>query len=207
MCRRGHPRPPNLKQARMDQERDQNTRGDSESSRGVVTTVTSIFGPVVANVHLYMSASTQFHWSMFSSLVAETCGVRSTGCWLVSGSRCVYLLGRCAPCVWISTPVPPHTDPLPARSSNPVKHLQHHRLKKSRRTHPGPGAPLRAGSTQPNRKCQETRDKKSQHQKTLHPSSGREIEGRGKQERHHQDRPLSSHQTAESWIQFEPSTV
>ncbi len=61
VCRRGHPRSPNLKQTRMDQEGGQDTRRDTKSSRGVVATVTSIFGPVVANTHLYKITSQQFH--------------------------------------------------------------------------------------------------------------------------------------------------
>ncbi|KTF82994.1 hypothetical protein cypCar_00041289 [Cyprinus carpio] len=44
---------------------DQDTRGDKESARGVVATVTFIFGPVVANIHLYKRTSQQFHWSTF----------------------------------------------------------------------------------------------------------------------------------------------
>lgn len=45
-CRCGHPRPPNLKQARLDQEGDEDTGGDEESAGGVVTTVTSFFSRV-----------------------------------------------------------------------------------------------------------------------------------------------------------------
>ncbi len=121
VCRCGHPRSPNLKQTRMDQEGDQDTRGDTESSRGVVATVTSIFGPVVANIHLYMITSQQFHWStVLICLPSSHRDLWSEINWLLVGfgqQVCLPVAPLCSVCL------NQHTCPSAHRSS-PNKKLK-----------------------------------------------------------------------------------